>query len=117
MEYKSFNPDYLMNVSGGDNEIMDEIVAIFRSQIPEFVSEMKRLLEDAKYLELGLLAHKAKGSVTVMGMEDTARMLKDFELQAKAGIHPDSYSDFISRFEKDASTVLSEIDHFMSKKH
>lgn len=117
MEYKSFNPDYLMNVSGGDNEIMEEIVAIFRNQIPEFVNEMKSLLENGKYVELGLLAHKAKGSVTVMGMEDTARMLKEFELQAKAGINRDGYPDFISRFEKDAATVLAEIDHFMSKKH
>lgn len=117
MEYKSFNPDYLMNVSGGELEIMEEIVEIFRSQIPEFVNEMKSLLENGKYTELGLLAHKAKGSVTVMGMEDTARMLKDFELQAKAGINQSGYQDYISAFEKDAETVLSEIDHFMSKKH
>ncbi|MCI0522263.1 MAG: Hpt domain-containing protein [Bacteroidales bacterium] len=117
MEYKSFNPDYLMNVSGGETEIMDEIVAIFRSQIPEFISEMKSLYGSGKYNELGLLAHKAKGSVTVMGMEDTARMLKDFELQAKAGINHNGYQEFISRFEKDAATVLAEIDHFMSQKH
>jgi HPt (histidine-containing phosphotransfer) domain-containing protein len=116
MEYKLFNPDYLMNVSGGDQAIMDEIVSIFKSQIPEFVSEMKMLLASRKYLELGLLAHKAKGSVTVMGMEETARMLKDFELQAKAGVNPDGYSDFISMFENDGITVLSEIHHFMNTK-
>ncbi|MCU0378467.1 MAG: Hpt domain-containing protein [Bacteroidales bacterium] len=117
MEYKSFNPDYLMNVSGGELEIMEEIVAIFRNQIPEFVNEMKSLLESGRYIELGLLAHKAKGSVTVMGMEDTARMLKEFELQAKAGINQNGYQEYIARFEKDAATVLAEIDHFMSKKH
>lgn len=117
MEYKSFNPDYLMNVSGGEMEIMEEIVAIFRNQIPEFVNEMKSLLKSGNNTELGLLAHKAKGSVTVMGMEETARMLKDFELQAKAGINQNSYHDFISRFEKDAAIVLAEIDHFMSSKH
>jgi hypothetical protein len=52
-----------------------------------------------------------------MGMEETARMLKEFELQAKAGINQNGYHDFISRFEKDAATVLAEIDHFMSSKH
>ena len=38
MEYKAFNPDYLMNVSGGETAIMEEIVTIFRNQIPEFVN-------------------------------------------------------------------------------
>lgn len=115
MKYRLFNPDYLMNVTGGDKAIMEEIAGIFRSQIPEFINEMKGLLSDGKYFDLGLLAHKAKGSVTVMGMEETTRMLKEFELLAKSGDHPEKYSDYISRFEEDTMTVLEEIDHFMTK--
>jgi HPt (histidine-containing phosphotransfer) domain-containing protein len=114
MEYKAFNPDYLLNVSGGETAIMEEIVTIFRNQLPEFITEMKTLLGSGKYHELGLLAHKAKGSVTVMGMDETAKMLKTFELQAKAGEQKEKYPDYIMDFERDAATVLAEIDHFFS---
>jgi hypothetical protein len=77
---------------------------------------MNALLVEGKYFELGLLAHKAKGSVTVMGMDDTAKMLKTFELQAKAGEQIEKYPDYISDFERDAATVLAEIEHFFSTK-
>jgi HPt (histidine-containing phosphotransfer) domain-containing protein len=116
MEYKAFNPDYLLNVSGGDTGIMEEIVTIFRNQIPEFITEMNTLLGNGNFHDLGLLAHKAKGSVTVMGMDETAKMLKTFELQAKAGEHKEKYPEYISNFERDAATVLAEIDHFFSTK-
>ena len=116
MEYKAFNPEYLLSVSGGDTEIMEEIVTIFRNQIPEFITEMNNLLAAGRYYDLGLLAHKAKGSVTVMGMDDTAKMLKSFELQAKAGEEKEKYPGYISDFERDTSVVLAEIDHFFSTK-
>jgi len=115
MEYTIFNPDYLVNVTGGDLATMEEIAGIFLSQIPEFVTEMNELLGSEKYYELGLLAHKAKGSVSVMGMEDTSKMLKEFELLAKAGEQKERYREFIRKFGEDASTVTAEINDYLSR--
>ncbi len=115
MEYTTFNPDYLVNITGGDMATMEEIAGIFVNQIPEFLKEMKLLLVQEKYLELGLLAHKAKGSVSVMGMEETSKMLKDFELFAKAGEHMERYVDFIARFEEDTAVVIAEMTDYISK--
>lgn len=115
MEYTTFNPDYLVNITDGDKATMEEIAGIFVSQIPEFVIEMKQLYAEARYYDLGLLAHKAKGSVTVMGMEETSRLLKEFELLAKAGDQKERYESFISRFEEDANKVIAEISDYLSK--
>lgn len=115
MEYKIFKPEYLLSITGGDMETMNEIAGIFRSQVPEFVNGMKSLLDQEKYYELGLLAHKAKGSVAVLGMDETAKMLKEFELLAKAGDQKEKYSGFISRFEADTSMVLAEVEDYISK--
>jgi HPt (histidine-containing phosphotransfer) domain-containing protein len=115
MEYTIFKPEYLVSVTGGDPGIMEEIAGIFMSQIPEFVIQMNELLENEKYYELGLLAHKAKGSVSVMGMEDTSKMLKEFELLAKAGEQRDRYGEFIQKFRDDASTVTEEINDYLSR--
>ncbi len=115
MEYTIFKPDYLMSITGGDIEVMSEIAGIFGSQVPEFLTGMRNLLEQQKYYDLGLLAHKAKGSVTVLGMEDTAKMLKEFELLAKAGDQKERYIEFISRFESDSATVMEEVNDYLSK--
>jgi HPt (histidine-containing phosphotransfer) domain-containing protein len=114
MEYTIFKPEYLVSVTGGDPEVMEEIAGIFMNQIPEFVDEMNELLDNARYYELGLLAHKAKGSVSVMGMDNTAIMLKEFELLAKAGEQKERYRDFIQKFRDDASTVTAEIKDYLS---
>lgn len=115
MEYTAFKPEYLVNITGGDVDIMKEIADIFINQIPEFVTGMKELLSQEKYYELGLLAHKAKGSVTVMGMDETAKELKEFELLAKAGDKIEKYEDFVKKFETDANTVITEINDYLSK--
>ncbi len=61
MEYTIFNPEYLVNITGGDKATMEEIAGIFGSQIPEFVSEMKQLLGQGKYLELGTSGSQGQG--------------------------------------------------------
>ncbi len=115
MEYKVISPAYLENVSGGDKDIMEEIITIFRDQVPEFVSEMNDLYRKEAYFELGLLAHKAKSSVAVMGMDSTAVMLKTFELQAKAGENKEAYKGYIEKFTSDTSTALDELKQYLEK--
>lgn len=113
MKLNLINSTYLESVAGGDVEIIREIIEIFKAQVPEFVSEMKDLFDKKDFLELGLLAHKAKSSISIMGMEDLAIMLKDFELNAKKGINQDEYSSFISRFENDTADAITELDRYL----
>jgi len=115
MMYKVISPEYLENVTGGDPEITEELVNIFRSQVPEFIYEMKVLHNKAMWYELGLLAHKAKSSVAVMGMDSTATMLKAFELQAKAGENKDEYMNYINQFISETSVALDELTQYLNK--
>jgi len=116
MDYKFINPEYLDSVSGGDNEIIIEIVGIFREQASEICNEMRALLSEKKYHALGLLAHKAKSSVAIMGMNDLALMLKTFELQAKEGKGTEEYDNYISRFKNDTCEALKELDDLINSR-
>jgi HPt (histidine-containing phosphotransfer) domain-containing protein len=115
MEYKVISPEYLENVTGGNPGITEELVDIFKSQIPEFIDEMKGLYERGSWYELGLLAHKAKSSVAIMGMDSTATMLKAFELQAKAGEHKDEYQGYINQFISEATEAMDELTQYLKK--
>ena len=114
MDYIYINVEYLESVSGGDNSIIIEIVNLFREQTEEFYNEMTALLAAKDYHSLGLLAHKAKSSVAIMGINDLAVMLKTFELQAKEGIEADKYESYITRFKNDTDEALKELDDLIN---
>ncbi|MGQ9619664.1 MAG: Hpt domain-containing protein [Bacteroidales bacterium] len=113
MDYKYINPEYIESVAGDDKEAIKEIVEIFREQVSEISAEMKELYEASDYYNLGLLAHKAKSSVAIMGMENLASMLKTFELQAKEGLEKEKYITYISDFEHDTAEAIVELDNYI----
>jgi HPt (histidine-containing phosphotransfer) domain-containing protein len=116
MEYKFINMEYLDSVSGGDTGIINEIVIIFKEQSVEIYNEMKSLLASKHYTSLGLLAHKAKSSVAIMGMSEMAIMLKTFELQAKEGKESQLYEHYIERFKSETEEAIRELDDLISKR-
>jgi HPt (histidine-containing phosphotransfer) domain-containing protein len=115
MEYKFIKTDYLESVSEGDPEIIREITSIFKDQVVEMYNEMVALLEQGNYSSLGFLAHKAKSSVAIMGMDDLAIMLKNFELQAKDGKGNENYESYIKRFKYETDGAVLELESLISK--
>jgi HPt (histidine-containing phosphotransfer) domain-containing protein len=110
MDYKFIKTDYLEMVAGGDQELLRELITMFRDQVAEFNSEMNKLYTEKNFYALGLLAHKAKSSVAIMGMDSLSNLLKTFELQAKEGIRTDLYQSYITRFENDTRSALTELN-------
>jgi len=113
MEYKFINTEYLEMVAGGDNELLKELIGMFRDQVAEFNAEMSLLYNEKNYQALGRLAHKAKSSVAIVGMDSLANMLKTFELQAVDGKNPEKYEAYISRFENETQGALDELDNLV----
>jgi HPt (histidine-containing phosphotransfer) domain-containing protein len=101
---------YLKNMSAGNKELVLEMIGIFKNQVEEFVREMIRLNDNKQFEELGKLAHKAKSSISIMGLNDLAIELKAFENMAKAGIDTEKYPAFIARFEEETSEAIVELD-------
>ncbi len=101
---------YLRNMSAGNKELVIEMIGIFKVQIKEFVEEMNQYYSNQEYEALGKLAHKAKSSISIMGLNDLAIELKHFENMAKAGITPEKYPEFISKFKKETEEAVSELD-------
>lgn len=113
MEYKFINPEYLESVAGGDPGIISDLVDMFREQSSETYQQMNELLASGDYHNLGMLAHKVKSSVSIMGMNDLAAMLKNFELQAKEGRETEMYKSYIERFRTETAAAMTELDHLV----
>jgi HPt (histidine-containing phosphotransfer) domain-containing protein len=110
MAYKLINREYLDTVSEGDPAVVRDIVDIFREQSVEIYVGMNSLLQKKEYYELGLLAHKAKSSVAIMGIGELAAMLKKFELLTRESAGIESYQSHIERFRTDTDEALVELE-------
>ena len=115
MDYKFINTEYLDSVSGGDPEIVCELVNLFKEQSVEISEEMRSLFVAKNYKLLGLLAHKAKSSVSIMGMDDLAVMLKTFELQAREEKEPHLYESYIERFIAETQAAIAELEDLVNR--
>ncbi len=105
---------YLKEMSEGNVELMIEMIGIFKEQVLEFSNDMDRLLEKKEYVELGKLAHKAKSSISIMGMGPLAKKLKEFELLAKSHQDIEVYPEFISIFKRDTQIALNDLKVVLS---
>lgn len=110
------NPEYLDSISGGDPEMIREIVKMFKDQSFEIFNEMTLNLAKKNYQALGLLAHKAKSSVLIMGMNELAVMLKTLEIQAKEGKETELFESYIIRFKTETEAAAKELEELISNR-
>jgi HPt (histidine-containing phosphotransfer) domain-containing protein len=116
MDYKLINPSYLDSVAGEDPQIIEEIVTMFKEQATEMYLEMKSLHSGKDFKMLGMMAHKAKSSVAILGMSELADMLKVFELSAKEGKETELYDFYIEKFGEDTRSAITELDDLVSNR-
>lgn len=105
---------YLENMSGGDKGLMKEMIEIFKEQVPEFVTDMKRCLETENWKNLASVAHKAKSSIAIIGITKLTEELKVFENKVLQEKETSTYSDFIILFEKTCYQAIIQLDTIIS---
>ena len=104
---------YLKEMSGGNKELVIEMIDIFKEQVDEFTKGMEELLANKDYLSLGKLAHKAKSSISIMGLSELSNELKTLENLAKEGKQTEKYPELIEKFRKDTGDAIKELDKIL----
>lgn len=101
---------YLKEMSGGNKELAREMIDIFITQVREFNVSLREHYEKQEYEKLGKLAHKAKSSISIMGLEDLAKDLKRLENMAKEGKNVEVYPDILEKFTNQTTAAIEELD-------
>lgn len=97
-------------MSGGNQALILEMIDIFKNQVVEFADGMEQHFLDKEYEKLGKLAHKAKSSISIMGLTELASQLKSLELMACAGNDVEKYPAIIEKFKIETTEAVSELD-------
>lgn len=101
---------YLKSLAGEDESFIRDMINIFIEQIEEYDAGMNDLLAKSDYINLSKLAHKAKSSVSVMGMKPESELLQRLEWLAKTGEKADEYENMISTFLKNSRIAINELN-------
>ena len=109
MSTKIVNLDYLNDMSDGDRNLILEMIELFISEVPGYLSLMNEYLNQKNWESLGKLAHKAKASASIMGMNDLADDLKKLEHQTREGTNSDEYPDQVQNINNQFTIATEEL--------
>ena len=98
---KKLDLSYIDSVCDGDKEMMKEFSDIFIAQVPEFIEEFDTAFSDKDAVTLGGIAHKAKSTVSIMGLTDLAKELSKLEEASAEGVFAESYIEYINSFKQE----------------
>lgn len=113
MAYTDLN--YLKEITGGEPEIVREMVEMFIAQVEEFKENLAKYLVDKNWTDLGKEAHKAKSSVLIVGMEDLGKNLKKLQLLTEANKEIETYPDYVKMFNEQCDAALIELQEELTK--
>ena len=105
---RQINFGQLDSMAFGDSAFKKELIEIFLAQVPEFISNMKRLYSEGDTKNLAKEAHTAKSSVMVFGMDGTGSALKKIQLLATKG-ETQELSSLISEVENDMNSAAIQL--------
>lgn len=101
---------YLSEMSGGNKELVEEMINIFIAQVDEFSRDMELHLQNGEFEKLGKLAHKAKSSVSIMGLTKLAKELKLLEELTREGRDAIKYPKLVKNFKQQTSEAVDELN-------
>jgi HPt (histidine-containing phosphotransfer) domain-containing protein len=108
---------YLNTMSDGNKQIVIEIIELFIEQVKEIGNEMLKNHTAKDYESLSRLAHKAKSTVSIVGMHALLNHLIEFELITKDGIRKEDYLRYINIFIEETEGAVKELNEYLRKKY
>lgn len=112
MTTQNIDLQYLNEISGGNRELLIEMIEIFNSEVPGYLKLMNEFYEKGNWEALGKLAHKAKASASIMGMKQLATELRGIELLAQENRDIQSYPSLLQSIENKFIAAIEELKLF-----
>jgi PAS domain S-box-containing protein len=103
------NMSYLERITGGDREMIMEILTEFTVQIPKDLSLLKQFIVQNDLVSMQEQAHKLKSSLPVVGLDRAAGWLSELEDLARAGADVSRADLLFKKVEDSCGQVISEI--------
>ncbi|TVR80245.1 MAG: PAS domain-containing sensor histidine kinase [Chitinophagaceae bacterium] len=79
----NYNLENISEITGGDSEMMNQILGLFIETVPQTFKELKEAVTKKEWSTAGARAHKLKGSIVTIGAEPTTDLILNMEIDFK----------------------------------
>lgn len=101
---------YFENISGGDTEFVKQMLELFKDSTLNEVEKIEKLFVKQDWTNIGLLAHKIKAPVQMIGREDVVDEILKLEKSAKTQTNIDEIESMINAVKISLQKINDEID-------
>lgn len=77
--FKYVRLDYLNELTGGDDDIIGEMMNLFAENTPEVLTKLRSLYEEKEWEEIKKVAHKFKPTLSYMGIKELEGVVPQIE--------------------------------------
>jgi HPt (histidine-containing phosphotransfer) domain-containing protein len=112
-QFSSIDLTYLEDMSGGNSELMKDMISIFKKQVPEMITSMKASAGAKNWEILRKNFHKAKASASIMGMSKLASHLASLEAMTNDPGFQSEAVEVIVEIETSFLRAIDELDRFL----
>lgn len=114
--YKYINMEYLEGMASGMNELIIEMIEIYKEQSIDFIPNMRKAMDNKDYTELNRITHDIKATSKIMGMNAVGERLQILEINAKNQENIGTFNAEIDYLESILPIAIAELDNEIAKK-
>jgi len=107
--YKHVDIHQLNEMADGNSAFISNLIQMFFRQIPSFSEQLDSLLQQGNYYAIGKLAHKIKGSASMVGVTSLVGPMRELESWAKQGVDSERCLKLISEFKNISGEAIDEL--------
>lgn len=106
---KLFDLSYLNQIFQGNQEMVHKIIQLFLEQVPEYIQEMEECVNRNDMLALHPLAHKAKSSISMLGLRTLEEKVIKIETDSKSHRNFDVLPTLVHQLRDDCLTAKRQL--------
>ncbi|MDZ7880107.1 MAG: hypothetical protein U5L45_20685 [Saprospiraceae bacterium] len=109
MTYKYINLDYLDTMTGGDEEMKNEMISMLTLEIPDEMAKMQAATAAADWEEVFQISHKFKTTLSFIGNEEMITTNKTVEYCSRHRVDVAEISKMVAQLAEKTPFVLEEL--------
>lgn len=109
---KLLNFEYIESVAQNDADLKNELLHLFIKQLSETKTHLNKYLAEKNYDMLSAVAHKAKSSVAMFGIEALRKDMEQLESDTRERKNKENYLKIVENFNLLSEQILEEMKNF-----
>jgi len=111
----SFDLSYLNQVFQGNQVMIKQIISMFIQQVPSYIGEMEDCVMRMELDSLHPLAHKAKSSISMLGLKDMEELILSIEHKSKNNVDINELPELVEKVSAECMDIKTQLEKLLSE--